>query len=757
MKRISWKKRLVLSYIFIGVIPLLVLGAFFWCGNRVAINRETEKSNVAMLQQAMQKLDYVEEKMNSAAYHFSGTEMAGKLKDMRNKAVYVDDGMLLSQLLTYSDIVSDEKNPVQMLLYLRGDAYIYTRDGRIAYSEFEDQMKQYGDLNAVSFFTGINSVNSEKTLYVNGKSNAILWFLYPIPYMDNIPVATIGFGLDQKAMESLIKTYYPLDSNVFLLNDRMQTIFSGWSESLGDEEKRQIEEKLSVWRKDGERIQQAKIGGKSYIVLREISSNSGFTLVSVAEKDKFYSVKNNFGIWFGSLLFISLTGGIILAVLISRNTYKPVQKLLDHVLEGDESEEPGENELEKIHSRWDEVQSKNEELSALVNRQRPMVVASCLRRILKGKFQSREEMEATLKSAAINLSYQYHFVILVPIPSEEGFDPEKNLRVLSIIEKIPWPNIHLYGLDMLKDDGIAIIVNCREKEMGVEGREIRAAVSEWLWENLKKVCGMEQAVYVGRVYEDQMEISRSFIEAMALANDYRMAGNRKYLLFEEIGQEETQTQYPILEQAVYIQCLKQANDEAALRALDNMVHEIEPLKSLVITQCLCFDIINAAIRTVDSMKGFALQEVDMKKVCMFSSLSEFEEKASWFTSEICRQYAMFKETSSNKMKSGILNYVNTHFGDSNMGLETVADEFGISANYLSRFFKAETGCTFIQYVTMIRMDKARELLVDTDMPIKEIVFQIGYIDSANFVRKFKGYEGITPGQYREKMKKQQGK
>lgn len=210
MKRISWKKRLVLSYIFIGVIPLLVLGAFFWCGNRVAINREAEKSNVAMLQQAMQKLDYIEEKMNSAAYHFSGTEMAGKLKEMRNKAVYVDDGMLLSQLLTYSDIVSDEKNPIQMLLYLRGDAYIYTRDGRIAYSEFEDQMKQYGDLNAVSFFTGINSVNSEKTLYVNGESNAILWFLYPIPYMDNIPVATIGFGLDQKAMESLIKTYYPL-------------------------------------------------------------------------------------------------------------------------------------------------------------------------------------------------------------------------------------------------------------------------------------------------------------------------------------------------------------------------------------------------------------------------------------------------------------------------------------------------------------------------------------------------------------------
>ena len=87
-----------------------------------------------------------------------------------------------------------------------------------------------------------------------------------------------------------------------------------------------------------------------------------------------------------------------------------------------------------------------------------------------------------------------------------------------------------------------------------------------------------------------------------------------------------------------------------------------------------------------------------------------------------------------------------------MGLESVADEFGVSSNYLSRFFKQETGCSFIQYVTMIRMDRARELLVNSNKQIKEIVAEIGYIDVANFVRKFKGYEGATPGQYRDKMR-----
>lgn len=230
-------------------------------------------------------------------------------------------------------------------------------------------------------------------------------------------------------------------------------------------------------------------------------------------------------------------------------------------------------------------------------------------------------------------------------------------------------------------------------------------------------------------------------------------GPKKIILFEEIGHEEHNVQYPVLEQALYIQCLKQANEEAALKALENMIKEIEPLKSFIITQCLCFDIINITIKTIDQLKGFELKNVDLRKVANFTNLAEFQDKITGLASEICRQFAEFKDNRNNELKTGILDYVNQHFNDNNLGLESVAEEFTVSANYLSRFFKQETGCSFIQYVTMLRMDRARELLVNTDKQIKDIVADIGYIDVANFVRKFKNYEGITPGQYRERMRR----
>lgn len=91
MKKMSWRKRLFYSYIFIGVIPLLVLGAFFYYGNRMTERKELEKSNSAMLSQVLQKLDYVTEKMNSAAYHFSGSEIEDQLNDVRYERTEIDE------------------------------------------------------------------------------------------------------------------------------------------------------------------------------------------------------------------------------------------------------------------------------------------------------------------------------------------------------------------------------------------------------------------------------------------------------------------------------------------------------------------------------------------------------------------------------------------------------------------------------------------------------------------------------------------
>ena len=760
MKKMSWRKRLFYSYIFIGVIPLLVLGAFFYYGNRMTERKELEKSNSAMLSQVLQKLDYVTEKMNSAAYHFSGSEIEDQLNDVRYERTEIDEGLVASQLMTYSEIVGDTENDVKPILYLRGDKSVYTMDGKIPYSEFEKDMNQYGDLNEASFFGTINSVKDDRSLKIGeekqaGEESSIVYFLYPIPYMNNIPIATIGFGFGSDSLNELIKTYYTADSAIYIFNERYLTLFQCGQENCSGLSRESLDNLAIKYRRTGGKLVEERVDGGSFIIMREISANSGLSVVSITDSKKFYQSGSEFASWYIFLIAVLFIGGILLSLVLSRSNYKPIQKLVQKIVDQDtmaDQEQEGINEFEIITNKWTDVQNKNEELSALLNRQRPMVVASCLRRILKGKFKTSEEMEATLKSANINLSYRYNFVILLPIPVEDSFEEDKNLRIMTVLAGFMQPFIHVYGLDMLKDNGIAVIVNCGERTAGEKNVDIRLSVADHLCRELETRYEISIPFYIGRIYEDVMDINRSFLESAAIASDYHMLGNQKVILFEEIGYEEQNIQYPILEQALFIQCLKQANEEAALKALDNMIGEIEPLKSFVITQCLCFDIINITIKTLDQLKGFELKNVDLKKLITFKSLPEFREKMAGLTIEMCRQFAEFKDSRNNERKSERLDYVTCHYGDSSMGLESVADEFGVSSNYLSRFFKQETGCSFIQYVTMIRMDRARELLVNSNKQIKEIVAEIGYIDVANFVRKFKGYEGVTPGQYREKMR-----
>lgn len=759
MKWSSWKKNLFLSYIFVAVIPLLVLGMFYFYGNRISMNQELEKSHSTMLDQVMQRMDYLSEKMNSTALHFSGLELADKLDDVRNQAVTVDTGMVASQLSTYSDIVGGTKTPISTILYIRGETYIYTQDGRVEYSDFEKEMKQYGDLNQILFYKKLNSLKTGTSVQLQGSleetekqddEKTITFFLYPIPYMNSIPVGTIGFSLDSEAMEDMIDTYYNMDSMFYIFNEQMQEIYRHMAHTVPEDDFVMLDEIAANYRRNGGKFGRESVNGRSYIVMKTVSSNSGYTLISITPKKDFYNYQNPFIVGYLILMTILLWGGVILAIILSRKNYRPIQNLIEKTAVEDE-DQTAENEFELLHNRWENIRDKNMELNIMMNRQRPMVVSSCLRQLLKGKFKDRQLMETALKSAAINLEYPFNFVILLSIPMKEGFDSEKNTHIMSVLMDGGLPGIHLYGLDMLKDNGIIVIVNCGQKYTGPENKDVRLSVSNFLYQKLKMEYGIEIPFCMGRIYEDPMEINRSFIEAAAIADEYKMLGRQKIVLFEEMGREEENMYYPILEQTVYIQCLKQANVEAALKALDNIVKEIGTLKSFVITQCLCFDIINLIIKTLNQMKGFELKNVDLKKVCSFTNLKEFQENTSELTSQICIQFAEFKNSQNNELKAGILNYVNQHYGDCNMGLEAVADEFGVTANYLSRFFKQETGCTFIQYITMIRMDRAKELLMNSDIPVKDIVTRIGYMDTANFVRKFKNYEGITPGQYREKM------
>ncbi len=129
-----------------------------------------------------------------------------------------------------------------------------------------------------------------------------------------------------------------------------------------------------------------------------------------------------------------------------------------------------------------------------------------------------------------------------------------------------------------------------------------------------------------------------------------------------------------------------------------------------------------------------------------------EEIRTWFTDKIvsaCRNVVSKREERSGDIIRNAKKYIEDHY-DKDISLDDVSRVVNISPYYFSKVFKEESGLNFIEYLTNIRIDKAKELLETTNLSIKEICVSCGYTDPNYFSRSFKKNVGVTPTEYKEK-------
>ena len=97
--------------------------------------------------------------------------------------------------------------------------------------------------------------------------------------------------------------------------------------------------------------------------------------------------------------------------------------------------------------------------------------------------------------------------------------------------------------------------------------------------------------------------------------------------------------------------------------------------------------------------------------------------------------------------TGITRYLQEHLAEE-ISLSVLAEQFHLNPQYISQLFKSEIGVNFLVYLTNIRMEKAKKLLLSTALSIAEVAEQSGYGDYRVFTKVFKKSEGSTPSQYR---------
>ena len=190
----------------------------------------------------------------------------------------------------------------------------------------------------------------------------------------------------------------------------------------------------------------------------------------------------------------------------------------------------------------------------------------------------------------------------------------------------------------------------------------------------------------------------------------------------------------------------------AVQVKNQLLEEIraqEPLNVESVRQLVCYFMVSA-LHTVKEEVKKTEEEVHRirERTSGCASLKELENLTDCFFKEHGMEQRSEKEYSQAVRRA--ISYMEEHY-DSSLALPDVASHVGLSAEYLSRIFREDTGMKFIVYLNNLRLKHAIELLENTNLKVYEVAEKVGYSNLSYFSTVFKKNFGQNPFDYKNKM------
>ncbi len=259
---------------------------------------------------------------------------------------------------------------------------------------------------------------------------------------------------------------------------------------------------------------------------------------------------------------------------------------------------------------------------------------------------------------------------------------------------------------------------------------------------------------IGNIAESAAELEASYDSALQALSYSKGLGNRNIIYINDIEPRSQVSNYQTSLIDMYIKSLKNNDEKQTSKILKELFDSMKRSgTSLYNQQRRCLSLILAisdALYDMDCNPAILFNNTDawsiIKKSGSPEALREFTEN---ITDVVISHIAEVQRQKTASIIANVKALVEKNYaGDAS--LETVASQVFISPCYLSVIFKKETNITFKNYLIQTRIEKAKELLTDTDLKIYEIAKKVGYTDTRYFSELFQRVCGKTPSQYRNK-------
>ena len=405
--------------------------------------------------------------------------------------------------------------------------------------------------------------------------------------------------------------------------------------------------------------------------------------------------------------------------------------------------------LQKLTTQLDRERKEQEhlkELQAQVEENRAMLRERLLFKLIVGAVSPTDAIE-TGQALGLDLVARHYLVILLKIELEdrsEQYDHDEYLQLQSVVIAMAEQNPDIFVLKRDWSDLILVMKgntpDYLEEDRDLLLDEIRQEVAKTRYQ---LTLGM------GNLKTRIEDISQSFAEA--LVNVQNSAGKTGAGSNRDVEQIELLKVDKSAVESYLHSGVKDEFDEFFNTYMQPLCEAA--LKSSLIKNYIFVDVALAAAKLVNELGGDVDKVIpELKSIETTMSNIKTVEELREQVYKILSDALNYRDSQANGLRGNLIyqakEYIDLHYTEPGLSLHEVASHANLSASHFSVVFGQEAGQTFKEYLTEVRISKAKELLRMTALRSTDIAYQVGYNDPHYFSSVFKKNTGLSPIEFR---------
>ncbi|QUI25375.1 AraC family transcriptional regulator [Vallitalea pronyensis] len=750
--KMSYYYKYLFSYLLLLVIPLLVIGIYVDANLLDTLEKEVLTNELNALYQ-------VKESFDTDMLQLSKISNAIFLETFESTTRFADDPLRYVELIEDMNILAITNPLIQeMFYYYKEDNYVISSTGSIPVDLFFNKYFDFDAWDRKAFMDKVKNIEKpfvrpkETIRSIESMAYEAVTYFFPLNRTTGKYYGAVFFTVPGPLVEEKLQSIMNINNKfTFVLDaDNNRIASSPGGEALIMNEFQNfmgIDIKEDAMYTDDRIV----INGVWYYAVLIQSNETGWKFITLTPESSISEkVKDlKWGFLLGLCLIACL--GVAFIFLAMRINYSPIKRLksFSQSISQDTIEDSGE--LEVIRRSLDYLSSQNTLLSDAValssKASRQLLIMELLRGVqpkeqilyeMAERYNIEVDKGCMVATIHINRDYQLS---------------EARGEVIASAREVLEESVSVYECQQLDCWKITLLINLEEQDYPAVLESLQQLQIE-----LREDSNLSTAIGLSNLHESIDFAPKAFLEA-STAIDYRLVkGNDNVISYDNIViKEASLSTYP-KENLMKISTYLMAGDIIAIKKeLDSIIHYIKHQNTpIFVVRGLCFDIINLIYHASENMlKAFDDTELDIPDAFTLSDYDTVDDLVNIvivMSRDLCERIIKQKDKEELGLIHDMVNYIMCNYTDTEFSLAGMADHFGMYQSALSAYFKDKTDQTILNYVTRIKMQRATELLETTDMNMNKIAWAVGYSNTNSFIRRFKQWHNITPGEYRKQHK-----